>query len=384
MNIMQSVIEAYAGKSKELLACEGYLREIIDLIDEDYYEGKLTSKRHVTRDAEPCKKLEATLEKFFGVEEICIYWDTGNINAYSVPGTSILIASRNAKGDFSKAKFHICIYENLVYHAELNEKELMAVLLHEIGHCFYSSPFLVGGELLGYIMSPMSLVVAFIGMNIIKLGDRLDEFTKKKIPGFYNIFNKFQDFIIQINSIMRYTTILPNPLIVIKNAANNLSNPITMVGKYGGERGADSFAAKYGYGGDQISALKKLTKPANTAGVKMVTSLGGLGDFVSDYNEIICDLFTMMSLDPHPNNDVRAQSMIRKLERDLRSGDYPPELKKDLEQEIGRLKRIYSTIDDNKSNVEIKKAWYNMLNALTHGHSDIREILDTFYAKYEF
>ena len=383
MNAMDIVLEAYAGKSKELKSCEGYLREILDMIYEDYNDS-ITSKIRVTREAEPCKKLERTLEKFFDVNDISIYWNDGNINAYSLPSSSIVIASRNTKGDFSKAKFHIAIYKNLVYHAELNEKEILAVLLHEIGHCFYSSPFLIGGEILGYIQSPMEIVLNFIGSSIIKLGDKGDDYLNRKMPFIQRLFSKVSNLFIQINSVLKYTTFIPNPGIIIKNFMINMGNPLKMVGKYGGERGADSFATKYGYGSDLITALKKMGTPSNTAGGKMVSNLGGFGDLMSDYNGIICSLYSMLSLDPHPNIDIRANTMINKLERDLRTGDYPPELKKDLQKEINRLKSIYSTIYDNESNIEIKKAWYNMLNSITHGHSDLRELLDAFYTQYEF
>ena len=37
--IMQRVLEAYAGKSPELIKCEGYLREIISSIRKDYDSG---------------------------------------------------------------------------------------------------------------------------------------------------------------------------------------------------------------------------------------------------------------------------------------------------------------------------------------------------------
>ena len=189
---------------------------------------------------------------------------------------------------------------------------------------------------------------------------------------------------LQIDYVLKYISVIPNPQAIVRNTTMNLSNPVSALGRYGGERGADSFAAKYGYGAEQISALKKLSRPENVGAVKVLNSMGGFGDFVMDYNEIITDLFGMLSLDPHPNNDVRAQVMIRKLKRDLDSGYYPPELKSDLQKEIVRLEKIHKTINDNKSNVEIKKAWYNMLNFLTNGHSNIQEILNSYYEENEF
>lgn len=388
MSIMSAVMEAYAGRSKELIQCEKYMKEIVDTVMDEYHSGilgpNLTSKRKINRSAAVCKKLESTLEKFFNVKEIKIYWDAGTINAYTLTGMSTIIAVRNSKGDFSHAKFNINLYENLIYHAGLNEKEMMAVLLHEIGHCFYSSPFLVAGELLAVVLCPPAILVLFLSTGLYKTKHAINDFIKTNFPVLKNFLNKFQNLKTEINNITRYTVVIPNLKAVVINMTNNIANPFAMFGRYGAERGADSFAAKYGYGEYLISALRKLETPENTVGGQLVKNTGAIGGFMKDYNNLMCDLFVMIQLDPHPSNDVRAQSTIRKLERDLKTGDYPPELEKELRNEINRTKQIYSTLHDNGSNVKMKQAWYNMLNVVTHGHNDIREILNVFYEKYEF
>jgi hypothetical protein len=89
-------------------------------------------------------------------------------------------------------------------------------------------------------------------------------------------------------------------------------------------------------------------------------------------------------MDAHPNNNQRASSMLKKLERDLKSNDYPPEMKAELEAEIKRMKKVYQNMNANEGNTAIRKGWYDSLDAFTNGHSDIREIFDAFYAKYEF
>jgi len=375
-------METYVGKPKELVKCEGYFREIIDIINNSQTAD--LSVNRVNRLSKPHKQLEQTLEDFLKVGDIAIYWLNGNVNAFTIPASSLTIAQRRANGDFSKAKFHIALYENLVYDAGLNEGELMAVLLHELGHCFYTSSCMVSGEILATILDPISVLLAFVGQGVLKISNNIVDQMKRSVPGLYNIITKINHISLQFNYILNYLVFIPDLKSTIKGFIQNIRNPYFLFGKYGNERGADSFATKYGYGGELISALKKLSRPENVAAVQTLNKMGGFGDFMLDYHELLVELYGMITIDPHPNSDVRARSMIQKLKRDLNTGDYPPELKKDLEKEIARLEQIYSTINDNKSNIEIKKGWYNMVNCLLNGHSNLQEIFNAYYEQNEF
>lgn len=384
MNAMQMVMEAYAGRCKEMIQCEGYIKEIIKVIKEDNKTSKVTRKRRVSRDFEPCRKLERTLEKFLKVGEICIYWDSGSINAFTITPLTVVTAKRSKSGNFEKAKFHVIIYENLVTNANLNERELMAMLLHELGHCFYYSPFILLGELTSVVLCPPMFLVEFLMVELIKLNNASMDVLKQKCPFLYNLYSAFGNVMVQINSIKNLMPMAINPTTLVTNLINKVTNPFSTIGGYGNERGADSFAAKYGYGPDLMVALKKAYNPENTIGGAVTHNTGTFGEVMADLSAIQMDLFAAVTLNEHPNNDIRANSIIRKLERDLATGDYPPELKKDLEQEIARSKKVYKTIYDNKGNVEIRKAWYKSINLFTDGHGDIRELLDAVYAKYEY
>lgn len=60
MTAMSMLMESYMGKSKELIQCENYMKEIIDDIYKEYDSGvlgpKLSSKRQITRNFDACKK----------------------------------------------------------------------------------------------------------------------------------------------------------------------------------------------------------------------------------------------------------------------------------------------------------------------------------------
>lgn len=381
MSNLSLVLEEYAGKNSDFLKCEKLLAEIIELIKKDHESNfNVLRSRSVYRETPACTELSNTLTKIFNVGQINIFWNVGNINVYSLPSSSIVIAHRRNKKDFSKASFNICVYENLIYHSKLNERELMAVILHEIGHCFYSSPFLIAGELLDVVLSPMSVIMMFVGRGIYNVGLRIDNIIKQYIPVITNLKELIDNFKIQISYIFKLITIGFN----VEAALRQIRNPIDSLAAYGGERGADSFATKYGYGADLISGLRKLEISEGTIGGKIRTNTGEFGDFFGDLSELTLVFYAMLSLNPHPSTDQRAQATIRKLERDLKNNDYPPELKSDLEAEIVRVKKVYSTLHDNQSNLEIKKAYFNMINSVTDGHSDLREIFNKFYEEYEF
>jgi hypothetical protein len=82
-------MEAYAGKSKELVKCEGYLRDIIKQVKAAWANYKDFKSTSVYRQYKSCEALENTLTKFFNVKQIRIYWTHNDINARSLTPTSI-------------------------------------------------------------------------------------------------------------------------------------------------------------------------------------------------------------------------------------------------------------------------------------------------------
>ena len=385
------LLEYYSGKPREFIKCEGYLREIIKLIKEDHESMNPLRQRNVYRDAEPCRKLEQELAKFFKVGEIKIYWNTGMVNAYTLPGFSFTAMDRRRNylsGKFQNIKMYLCIYEDLVYQANLTEQELMAVILHEIGHNFYYCPITAGFDLYYTVMTlGLGAIMALISRALsYKLPNLVADFIKKNLPMVKNIEDAFSDIFENVNSIVSPFVGVGNLafylasrlLSIVRNPAGEIINSIT---GYGNEKAADSLAAKYGYGPEQASALHKMTLPENLIGSKMLNAMGPFGSIIDDTNQIIADIVYGMTLDPHPSNNQRAASMLKKLQKDLDSGDYPPEAKRDLQKEIDRMQKAFDVVNDSnvQSNVQIKKAWCEILNQITKNHTDLREIFNFYF-----
>jgi hypothetical protein len=276
----------------------------------------------------------------------------------------------------------------LITFCNLNERELLAVILHEIGHNFYYNPMLIVRELLTVVFMPYMLIVRWGISGAYKVLDEIRNSVKKNIPFLSNLIGTYHNLDTQIKELFREYDLIDSFVAMFKRIVSSGGNPIVLlsnsVAGYGAERGADSFATKYGYGPELVTGLKKIRNPSNTIGHNMRKKMGKFGEVSNDLYSVTFDLYNMFTFNEHPNANQRASSMLKKLERDLKTNDYPPEVKADLEDEIKRMKKMYQTINDNEGNTTIRKGWYEALDAITNGHSDIREIFNGLFAHYEF
>ena len=176
--------------------------------------------------------------------------------------------------------------------------------------------------------------------------------------------------------------LVPTGKVIIKfpKLENALYNLIT----YGNEEGADSMAARYGYGPDAISGLRKMILMENSVYGK-IRNETAIGSVYYDLVDLSSDLLSMMTLSSHPSNNQRASNTLKKLKKDLATNDYPPEAKKDLEREIKRMEEMYKLVNtNNSSTIQLKKGWYDVINKITNGNSDFREIFSFYFDSFSF
>lgn len=385
------LLEYYAGKPKELIKCEGYLREIIKLVKKDHTSYNIIRQRQVYRDAPVCKKLEATLTDFFHVKGINIYWQSGTVNACTLSPTAVMIPeykNNYLAGNQSNLTIHMCMYEDLIYQCDLNEQELLAIMLHEIGHNFYFCPVMFGFEFFYTAATlPFGLIAKFIAKAVIVSKLYIEDWLKKNIPIFKNLSDIWNDVWNNARSAVAPLDLAITIAKVAGGSARFIStDPVKAFFGYGGEKGADSFAAQYGYGPELISGLKKMEHPKEYLGTKLNTSMGPLGAVSADLYDLTIDCISAMTLNVHPNNNQRAQATLAKLKADYKKGEYPPALKRDLEFEIKRMEKMVDAVSKSsvEGDVNIKKAWYDMINTVTRGHSDFREIFNFYFDSFRF
>ena len=216
--------------------------------------------------------------------------------------------------------------------------------------------------------------------------DMLYDKIKQKFPDVAKYIDQIGDIVANSQEIVKPVRLIKT-IVDLMNGSELISHGLFGIADYGNELAADSLAAKYGYGPELITGLKKLQRPINTTSNYVREHTGTFGSVMTDLVELSCDILAMMSLDPHPNDNQRARSTLDKLKRDLKKGDYPPEMKRDLEKEIERMEKTYNTVNDvsyGDKNVQIKKTWYTILDTVTRGHSDVRELLTPYWNLFTF
>ena len=263
------------------------------------------------------------------------------------------ISLKTGKTDKISGKKSVCIMMNssIILSKGLSPEEMMAILLHELGHSFELNLIATSITTVGFLAYPYTLIPHSI-KNILssKLFASSVNFMNMKMPEFISklirkghalidIFLGTPNFKIYIaikkffETTSDFFKVIYDPKERSEFFAKFLSSAIL---DYSSERYADSFATTYGYGEALSSALRKLTY------------LGKRTEEFSSYSRdtygyIICDTLaeTFMSFtSPHPTTISRIKNQIKKLNRDLDKID-DPMIKKEIKKQIDQIQEIY-------------------------------------------
>lgn len=186
---MEPVQEAYFGKSKYLLEGEEVLKKIIKRFKVPFEQrGKRIIDAVAVNKSSENKKLEELIKKQFGFGEVCIHWDGSNtVNAFSFSrGIIRLITTDMPKlpvkqsdgGYYDEGHNYICaigIYAGLIDEG-LTAEELMATILHEIGHNFQCTPITNFATVTDLVVVPVNAYFAI--KNFIKTRDSKNEINE--------------------------------------------------------------------------------------------------------------------------------------------------------------------------------------------------------------
>jgi len=384
-----SLSEAYIGKTDTLLEMEDAIGKI--------RETALRKFTDINKSPEVLA-FNRLMEKQFGMDCYALYIDQSNvINAYTkVVGARFDIALKDNISDWvegdrvggyrwkdgNRLCIMACIYMGLLGNPNFTNEEILAVLLHELGHNFADAIYddikianqkmmeevkiyLIIESIISFgLLLPASIATYIENLNKT---ERRKGKTKHKnifrgisegLKGMRTNFDMFWNSVFARikggSAYERYKMILDAR--GYKQAARkSLGRQNEVI--------ADKFAGIYGYGPAQVSALFKMDKIESKA-EQFVKKIPLIGESNNDsFNAAIVDL---TDYDVHPHNIQRANEEIALLKKELERTDIDPKLKKMMTEQINQIQNILKeetkVIQDGSKSAKAREAYYAYIN----------------------
>lgn len=429
ININENKIfqEVYFGKTPEILALENQLDKFRSRYVGSYPLGTYS----ISGDPE-LLKFNRMLENQFGFGCVSINI-VGNMmeNMFTLPidmrfdvfnSNKKLIANKSTF-KFNKNADYTCIiniFTGLIFNPNYSSAEIMALILHEIGHNFYAAindhACLIKLYAALKIASDVyeKIVPTLLMSNAIKriplVGEPLADNMKKNVT--QNAIgtivgdalgqqNWFQKILVILGDFIREKTVLLNLLFDIINTLrstatiigqaiysfNNLIslgnlqilssimakgtalvNPFTYITlpiAYGNERSADNFVTMYGYAGELSSALQKMSSKKESPS-KMLEVFNKI-PIISNIYALNCSSadIILSIFDEHPTELSRCHDQIMMLKRELAKSDLDPKMKKVISSDIEACEKQIKILTDTSLSIEnkdiLRNAWYKLL-----------------------
>lgn len=355
---MQILDEAYYGKNADLLAIEKKIGEI---------RMKYRATPNKVNSSKEVSELEELFCKAFGFAECQFTVDMSGLhNACTIPvsitdmGKTDSMITTSASGiKFKKeanAYMFITVTKGLLFSSEYTDGEIVAVIMHEVGHNFQGAlaPSMRTtrniNNILLWIFNPISML--FYGPMKGKYTNLVNKLRSDN-AGMVNAWYGFKNVVTTIAgigytaySIFSNICLMMNPIGVIPALIKKI--PSQVLGSiinflplgYRDETVADSFSTAYGYGPELSSAFQKMKR----ADGGMVSDKIFRDSFVGAYFDLCMLPFKIMSncFDPHPNTIARLNNQYEMLEKELLKADLKPKMKAQIRKD---LKDIGETMD---------------------------------------
>ena len=299
-------------------------------------------------------------------------------NAWTCPVSSSIdmwnykkmVKQTNAGLQFSpaaKVNTYAVITSSLLFDNKFSDAEIVAVLLHEIGHNFSDSVNKTLGVFSNFkkvLMIP-ALINPATAINVTNIGKKGKikylNYMRKNCPGLVSAFNCLTQFygILQYMS-MNIVNIIRtvNPLVSINSLMLQLQqivrDPVgvalnVVFNSFGkqDEYTADSFVAMYGYGPELATALSKISRNDMP-----VADMFKDSDITAMWYAITVesgDFVLSLLSDNHPSDAKRILNLLDTLEQECSKPYINPKFKKETKKEIAELKKIIKDEQQNHS-----------------------------------
>lgn len=408
LEYLTPIDEAYFGKTSGLKKCESLLEKVIEYCKGVYngtYKGIINETKEV-------KELENLFAKEFNIGEFSLTFYTFDIttniksfspNAVTLPSSiQFLKPSKDNKKITNTKNTYVGVNVdiNLVVTFELNVEELMAIILHEIGHSLNASIFTFLSEIPNRKERlKLETLLLFNGATATFLPIGLGlMFRSKLIRGrdwlnkhINNFLNSHPDAAMFINQIMNITDQIIKIFNPFRELAEFITNPLSMLISYiepsnlfgyQTERFSDSFATAYGYGVGIATFVHKLEIHHGSI-IQDINSYIPAFAIGRDIAEISINIVGLLA-SPYPTNPSRIVNQLNKLKRDAKDPNLTPSVRKDLELNIKRLEEVIDTEVLNRKNYDtestgvspIKYLYNYIIIKVFNGKIDPRELLN--------
>lgn len=268
----------------------------------------------------------------------------------------------NKKADYY---YYMIMNAGLIFNPELTTEEVQAIIMHEVGHNFYTvttSWGLYTSDVF-YFLNVITAIIQNIvvgrvdaalknAFSVIATANVSRKITVslskliEKSPALSAVFGLgaalsglFSDLSINAGVIINWIFgIQMIPIGIISNIMRYISNPTG----YADEKFADNFATMYGYGPALVSGFEKMQAMGfNVTINKAISSnpiLKSINYFYAAPISVLSGMF-----DEHPQFIERARDQQRYLERELSKSNIDPRMKKKL---LDNSKALNRQIDD--------------------------------------
>lgn len=413
MFFTQFLNEVYFGKTPDMQRIEKQIGVARTAIKENRNVARIS----MNNDPELLKLNDMIADAFgFGIFSLELI-DMPVFNAATVPISSRFDVDRTGKAlivDKKKFKFDpkyeytcLCImYTGVFLNSKFSDAEVFALILHEIGHNFYSCLSRRNG-----VLSAMYLAIRTADIIVTELEHenqvglligliqntnlyaKFNERITRQLRENNSIIALIFDCVNYFKSIIKtgiYTAIglidmLTLGAAKLKRATNSLirrmmnpMNYIVMPLQYSDERGADNFATMYGYGGELASCLTKLEGfDANPSELykkyNRIPVIGLLYNTISLPAEIMSSV-----LEEHPTGIARTQDQLNMLKRELETADLDPKMRKAIQADIKVCEAELQKLIDTSAGIQdpmVAKHLYNRILYSVTKSKTLKEIL---------
>ena len=350
------VMEGYVGKTPNLVKVEKIFEEIKTEIasvgDDKIAQYKYAMQLNLTWDKR-FRLVEKLFEKEFGFKKFQLISKSNVVaNAFTMISSKFTkvniskmpeLPTKHGKRYYDASQQYLCsvwLYSSLF--VDLTPGEIMAIILHEVGHNFDVVRESWVADCIAHFMlqnradfEKDQAEEYEDGLNYYKWERRRDSETENNNMSKVSI-ERLREFLNSVK-IPRFDDLLN--LVVYPIAGPILSVLVAMSGGYwrsvASEFFADSFATAYGYGPDLISSFKKFEDENIYLG-KADSFLGTV-----NYTTRILPGILFFMLDVHPSTQARLKRQITDLEKIVNDPDTPKETKQLAKRDADLCKAIY-------------------------------------------